>query len=211
MKGWKKITNELADLRYLNAPQSFQSHHVVVSFLLIGAHQPLGRYDLCTHLSLGEGSVRSLMKRLTKGGYIVAEGKQGQRLTAKGEELFDDITGDIPLGLFLELSELTLHEFAYANVVRGKASKVKDGIRQRDEAMVYGGYGRAGATTLVVKDSLIVMPPDDTDVLTMSESEALLIVDSLRPIDNDVIIIGSAVDRNVAREVSMAAAMTLFE
>jgi len=151
------------------------------------------------------------MKRLTKGGYIVAEGKQGQRLTAKGKELFDDITGDIPLGLFLELSELTLHEFAYANVVRGKASKVKDGIRQRDEAMVYGGYGRAGATTLVVKDGLIVMPPDDTNVLTMSESEALLIVDSLRPIDNDVIIIGSAVDRNVAREVSMAAAMTLFE
>ncbi len=211
MAEWREIANELADLRYLNAPQSFQSHHVVVSFLLIGTQQPLGRYDLCTQLSLGEGSVRSLMKRLTKGGYIGAEGKQGQRLTAKGKELFDDITRDIPLGLFLELSELTLHDFAYVNVVKGKASAVKDGIKQRDEAMIHGGYGQAGATTLVVKDGLILMPPENTNLLATSESETLLIAESLRPSDNDAIVIGSASDRNLAREVSMAAAMTLFE
>ena len=92
MTKWVDIACELADLRYLNAPQSFQSHHVVVSFLLIGALQPVGRYDLCAQLTLGEGSVRSLMKRLSKGGYIAAEGKQGQKLTPKGKSLFDDIS-----------------------------------------------------------------------------------------------------------------------
>lgn len=210
MEDWVKITHELADLRYLNAPQSFQAHHVVVSFLLIGSLQPVGRYDLCAQLTLGEGSVRSLMKRLSEGGYIAAEGKQGQRLTNKGRSLFDSITRDIPMGLFLNLNEVILHEFAYANVVRNKSGEVKDGIRQRDEAMVQGGFGRAGATTLVMRDGLLVMPPEDTNLLTMSEKETLLITESLRPTNDDVIIIGSAVEQNLAREVSMAAAMTLF-
>jgi hypothetical protein len=52
------------------------------------------------------------------------------------------------------------------------------------------------------------MPPGDYHVLS---EEGLLIIETLRPIDEDVIVIGSANDPNLAREVSMAAAMTLFD
>ena len=55
------------------------------------------------------------------------------------------------------------------------------------------------------------MPPDDFHVLLTYETETVLIIESLRPEDNDVVIIGSADDPNLAREVSMAAVMTLFD
>jgi len=147
---------------------------------------------------------------LTESGYISPEGKQGQRLTEKGQQLFDEVSKEVPLGLFLDASALVMYESAYANLVRNKGDDVRDGIRQRDEAIIKGGYDNAGATTLIMRNGSIVMPPDDFQTLIEYERETLLILESLRPTENDVIIIGSADDPNLAREVSMAAVMTLF-
>jgi hypothetical protein len=61
-----------------------------------------------------------------------------------------------------------------------------------------------------MRDGSLVMPPDDFHTLIEYEKETLLILESLRPEDNDVIILGSANDPNLAREVSMASLMTLF-
>ena len=55
------------------------------------------------------------------------------------------------------------------------------------------------------------MPPDDFHILIAYEAETVLIIESLRPENNDVVVIGSADDPNLAREVSMAAVMTLFD
>jgi hypothetical protein len=177
---------------------------------MIGREQPLGRYELCQNLSVGEGSARTLLKRLTESGYISPEGKQGQRLTEQGQQLFDEVSKEVPLGLFLDASALVMYESAYANLVRNKGDDVRDGIRQRDEAIIKGGYDSAGATTLIMKNGSIVMPPDDFQTLIEYERETLLILESLRTTENDVIIIGSADDPNLAREVAMAAVMTLF-
>jgi predicted transcriptional regulator len=178
---------------------------------MIGREQPLGRYELCDKMSIGEGSVRTLLKRLSEANYIEPEGKQGQRLTSSGQRLFDEIVRDIPIGLMLDVKQLVMYEYAFANLVKDKASIVTDGVRQRDEAIIQGGYGKAGASTLIQKNVRLVMPPDDFHILLAYEAETLLIIESLRPEDNDVVIIGSADDPNVAREVSMAAVMTLFE
>jgi hypothetical protein len=170
----------------------------------------MGRYDLCEKMSIGEGSVRTLMKRLSEANLIEAEGKQGQTLTRSGQDLFDMITKDVPLGLELDVKRLVMYEHAFAFLVRGKADKIKDGIRQRDEAIIQGGYGKAGATTLIQKRGILVMPPDEFHVLREYEEEALLLIESLRPVDGDIIVIGSADDIRLAREVAMAAVMTLF-
>jgi hypothetical protein len=178
--------------------------------MMIGRLQPLGRYELCESLSVGEGSARTLLKRLSESKFITADGKQGQRLTDKGKSLFESVLGDVPRSLFLDLPNLSIYSSSYANLVRNRLSVIKDGIRQRDEAIIQGGYGKAGATTIVQRDGALVMPPDDFNILLEYESEAILMMDALRPEDNDVIIVGSADDANLAREVSMAAVMTLF-
>jgi DNA-binding transcriptional ArsR family regulator len=189
---------------------AFGPHHAAVALILVGREQPLGRYELCEKMSIGEGSVRTLLKRLTEAGYIEAEGKQGQSLTPRGKMLFDQVTRDVPIGLQLDLGRLVMYEYAFANLVRDKASQVTDGIRQRDEAIIQGGYSTAGATTLVHRKGRLVMPPGDFHVLLEYEREALLVIDSLRPEDGDVVVVGSADTPSLAREVSMAAVMTLF-
>ena len=190
---------------------AFKPHHAAVALILIGREQPLGRYDLCGKMSIGEGSARTLLKRLTEANYIEPEGKQGQKLTTKGTKLFDEISQEIPISLSLDIKSLVMYEHAYASLVKQKASKVTDGVRQRDEAIIQGGYGKAGATTLVQKSVRLVMPPDDFHILLEYEAETILIIESLKPEDRDVVVIGSADNPNLAREVTMAAVMTLFD
>lgn len=208
---WRDECIRLVEAATGKVAPSFGPHHAAVTLLIIGRQQPIGRYELCDNLSIGEGSARTLLRRLTDARYISADGKQGQRLTKKGMKLFNEMSSDIPLGLFLELKELVVYDYAYAFLVKDRAELVTDGIRQRDEAIIKGGYGRSGSTTLVHKNGFLVMPPDDFNVLLGNEEEALLIINSLRPEDNDVILIGSANNKNLAREVAMASVMTLFE
>ncbi|MCK5238442.1 MAG: DUF4443 domain-containing protein [Candidatus Thorarchaeota archaeon] len=190
---------------------TFRPHHVAVALMMIGREQPLGRYELRDRMSVGEGSTRTLLKRLSEADYITAEGKQGQKLTKKGQGLFERFSAAVPLGLSLDLGTLVVHTYSFANLVKGKAHIIKDGIRQRDEAIIQGGgYGQAGATTLIQKNGMLLMPPDDFNILSEYETESLLIIESLRIEDNDAVVIGSAEDANLAREVSMAAVMTLF-
>lgn len=207
---WKEQLEELVEPAEGRVPPAFKPHHVAVAIVMIGRRQPLGRYELCGSMSIGEGSARTLLRRLGEGEYITAEGRQGQKLTTTGQELFDAISSDIPRGLYLDLRELAMHEKSYANLVKQKADDITDGIRQRDEAIIQGGYGQAGATSLVGKDGLLLMPPDEFNPLLKYEEETLLIMDSLRPKDGDVVVIGSADSSELAREVAMAAAMTLF-
>jgi predicted transcriptional regulator len=208
---WKEEFIRLSEAADGRVAPAFKPHHAAVGLIMIAREQPLGRYELCEKMSIGEGSVRTLLKRLTEADYIEPEGKQGQRLTTNGKRLFDEVSRDVPIGLMLDIPRLVMYEHAYANLVRNKAAKVTDGVRQRDEAIIQGGYGKAGATTLVQRNIRLVMPPDDFHILVAYEPETLLIIESLRPENNDVVVIGSADDPNLAREVSMAAVMTLFD
>ena len=208
---WKRAFVHLAEPADGRVPPVFKPYHAAVALMMIGREQPLGRYELCENLSIGEGSARTLLKRLAESDYIAADGKQGQRLTTAGDKLFKTFSSDVPIGLFLDIAPLIVHSQAFANLVKGKAAKITDGIRQRDEAIIQGGYGKAGATTLIQRSGLLVMPPDNFNVLSAYERETILILDSLRPDEDDVIVVGSAEDANLAREVSMAAVMTLFD
>ena len=207
---WKDEFISLSEPADRRVAPAFKPYHAAVALILIGREQPLGRYDLCEKMSIGEGSVRTLLKRLSEADLIEAEGKQGQRLTSKGKVLFDRVLRDVPMGLTLDVRRLVMYEYAFANLVKGQSEMITDGVRQRDEAIIQGGYDKAGASTLIQKSGNLVMPPDDFHILTSYEEETLLVMESLRPDDGDVIVIGSANEENLAREVSMAAVMTLF-
>ena len=208
---WKDEFIRLSEPADGRVAPAFKPHQAAVALVMIGREQPLGRYELCDKLSIGEGSARTLLKRLTEADFIEPEGKQGQRLTSSGQRLFDEIVHDVPIGLMLDVNQLVMYEYAFANLVKDKGSVVTDGVRQRDEAIIQGGYGKAGASTLIQRNIRLVMPPDDFHILLAYEAETVLIIESLRPENNDVVVIGSADDPNLAREVSMAAVMTLFD
>jgi len=198
----------LGDLTKEKAPgpmPSFQVFHVIKALELI-AQSPLGRGTLAKKLAIGDGATRTLIERL-KDEEIIYTTKSGCFLTKKGEELWKQVKNVLPSKTELEKSKLTLSKCNVAILVRGKRGKVKLGVEQRDAALLAGAKG---ATTLVMKNGKLVMPSVDVDIREDSSEIQKKIMNSLKPNEGDVIIIGSADSHEKAEYGAIAAAWTLL-
>jgi predicted transcriptional regulator len=129
---------------------SFTTAHVLYSLFLIDDTH-IGRQKLAADLSMGEGSVRTLLKRLTLRGLIKAD-RTGCYLTSKGRALYDEVRRSFYL--FKPRDEGFLGGTSFGVGVRG-GGPFANGIAERDEAV---RAGAAGAMTLVYKDHELMMP-----------------------------------------------------
>ncbi|MGV9170432.1 MAG: hypothetical protein ACOC38_10895, partial [Promethearchaeia archaeon] len=59
---WKKQIKKLVQPAEGRVSPAFKPHHVAVAIVMIGRRQPLGRYELCDTMSIGEGSARTLLR-----------------------------------------------------------------------------------------------------------------------------------------------------
>ncbi|MFA4640480.1 DUF4443 domain-containing protein [Pyrococcus kukulkanii] len=111
---------------------------------------PLGRKQIAEKLELGEGTVRTLLRKLSNLG-IIGSRQRGHFLTKKGEELKVKINESFldPIGVSVDGWP------AFAIIVR-KPPEFKS-IELRDEAIKFDAKG---AMILTVKNSEIVFPED---------------------------------------------------
>ena len=179
----------------------FARFHVWKALWVIGRSGPLGRQRLTGVLGLGEGSVRTIVNFLTARG-LVRTDEAGMRLTAKGEREVEAAGFSMAT---VNARGLVVGECDVAVLVRGKAELVRDGLRQRDEAVKAGA---AGATTLVFRNGRLLMPPE-TDMDTGYPQLARQVRAAFELREGDVIVIGSAGDLRAAEDGAMAAAVDL--
>jgi len=112
-----------------------------------------------------------------------------------------------PRKIVLERSGLTLAAFNVAVLVKECGSKVKLGMEQRDAALLTGAKG---ATTLIFKDGKLTVPPDYRNVAEDFPKVYRNLVGSLKPEENDVVIIGSADTLEKAEYGVLAAVWSLL-
>ncbi len=149
---------------------------VAVLFML---REPVGRKTVSEVLELGEGSVRTLLKKLSYLGAIRST-QRGHSLSREGEELLKGIersfSGAVPVG--------TVEGFpAFALRVR-KPGEFKS-IELRDEAI---RFHARGAMILVVRDGRIVFPEDGRPLEeTMPELDGRLKL--LKPEEGDMVVV----------------------
>jgi hypothetical protein len=94
-------------------------------------------------------------------------------------------------------------------VVRVSGDLVKRGVEQRDAAV---RAGATGACTLVYKNGAYLMPTRDGDSkLNPNDELSRILNDLFAPTDNDVLIIVSAPEKELAEYGAIAAALTLVE
>ena len=165
---------------------------------LIAERKGLGRKQLAKELEIGEGSVRTILDRLKKQGFITSS-RGGHSITAKGRR---------ELGKALEFTridagDLTVGDVDVATVVRKAAAKVKRGIEQRDEAIKAGADG---ATMLIFKGGKLRFPDGILEVRPEVGDELMR---TFKPREGDVIIIGTARDAVKAEAGAKAAARSL--
>jgi len=186
---------------------SFTEAHVITALEMIGAGRAVGRIRLSKVLSLGEGETRTLLKHL-RNQHLIKVSRPGIALSKFGEKIFSELRSKISEGIEVPGSSLTVGPFNVAILVRGAARKVRSGLEQRDAAIKVGALG---ATTLVFRDNRLIMPGVGEDILRDASAICDLFVSKLGPKENDVIIIGSANDRQVAEFGAKTAALELLK
>jgi hypothetical protein len=180
-----KISSKYAPSRML----SFELMHVFKVFQLLDKNEHVSRTLLCQELALGEGSIRTLVKHL-KMQSLVKSTNAGTRLTEKGKVLSSELLKSIPSESIMPKCSIALGKFNYVVLLKNYSFAIRSGIEQRDAAIKMGALG---ATTLLYKDHKFVMPGayNSKDSLKKESDIANLLINKLKPEDNDVIIIGS--------------------
>jgi hypothetical protein len=186
---------------------SFDRAHVLFAFLTIGAAGSIGRQALAKQTGLGEGAIRTVLKRLKEEDYVESD-SAGCSLTRSGSRLYGSVSKKISPMVDVTGSELTVGKSQVALVVRSGGRGVRYGIEQRDTAI---RVGAAGATTYVIKSGKFAIPGGSADSEKDYPSESWGTLRSeLQPKGGDAVIVCGAGDANTARIGCLAAALSLI-
>jgi len=181
--------------------------HAILAFLTIGSAGTIGRESLAQQSGLGQGSVRTILKKLRREGFVKAD-PSGCHLTDSGEELYQRILKLVTPLVPIDGSPLSVGKSQVGILVRGKARQIGNGISQRDSAI---RVGAAGATSYVISRSKFTIPGGSSDCEKDFPSRAWPILRSeLIPKNGDVVIVCGAQDETVARLGALSAALTLL-
>ena len=202
----KELLNSLVKEKAPGPALTFTSLHLIKVLELI-AEGPIGRGKLAKKLGIGEGTIRTIIKRL-KDSNLIEISKNGCHLTNFGKDFWKKFKEKIPKKVFLEKNEFSLAEYTVAVLIRKCGDKVRIGMQQRDAAIMAGAEG---ATTLVVKDGKIILPGVSDDVAKDYPVAYRQIVELLKPEHDDVVIVGTGETKEKAEYGALAAALTLLE
>lgn len=120
--------------------QSFNVVDIVRAIKIIGDNNLISRFRLAKYLELGEGSVRTMIKRM-KSLDLIKTIRSGIYLTEKGHKLYAELKNhlknefDLPKEIAMKLTD---QEYNYCLIVSNLSTKVKKGIEERDTAIRFG-------------------------------------------------------------------------
>jgi len=190
------------------APPKFREAHLNWVFWIIGNNEPIGRKTIVEKTGLGEGSIRTILKRLID--YeLITSAKKGAKLSKSGKNVFEKLSSKV-LVRNIELVELTSNREGTIILVRNSADLVTDGVAQRDEAVRVDG---GNITTIVYRGGRfkVANPGEDIDITEKFKDELGSIDDVFSLNDGDVIIISSEGSIQKSEECAWMAASTLLE
>lgn len=196
----QKITGEKAP----GPSPTFSVFHMLRAIELI-AKKTIGRSTLANELGVGEGAMRTMIKRLKDAG-LVTTSKSGCTLTSKGLKLWNEYKTVFRRKVGIGRSELTLADYNFAILIKNRGHKVKSGMEQRDAAIMVGAMG---ATTIMFKRERLIIPSVSDNMARDFPETANRMVRLLQPEENDVIVVGNADSLVKAEYGALAAAWTL--
>ncbi len=186
---------------------AFNEAHVVKAMELIDKYQTVGRIKLSKELGLGEGTTRTLLKHLKNEG-VTQSSRNGISFSGEGKKLFSDLRSKLSEGIDVPSSPLTVGAFNIAVLVRDAAQAIGSGMEQRDAAIKSGALG---ATTLIFSSNKLELPQEEENLCESMPELHDKLVTQLNPKENDVIIVGSGENRDLAEIGAKMAAIKLLK
>ena len=160
----------------------FTASHLLYALSLLRERR-IGRKQLAETLRVGEGTVRTILSRLSDG-ELIEISRPGVTLSAVGEAFLESLETRLMWGEFPP-TDLTVSECNLFVLVRQASGRVRYGVEQRDQALIHGAVG---ATTLVRSNGLWILPGTGEEVALDFAGKGI------NPEDGDVVVIGTGVD-----------------
>jgi predicted transcriptional regulator len=201
---FKKFMQQIAGKKAPGPSTSFTIFHVFYALDLL-SQNPQGRNKLAEKLNVGDGAVRTIIGRLVDAG-LVETSKEGCNLTKKGLDIWGQFKEIFPKRIEIPKSELTGSEFNFAFLVKDSGQKVGSGIDQRDAAIIAGARK---ALVIVVRGGHLSIESVSDCIEQQYPKAANLLIEELKPQDNDVIIIAGADSLLKAKRGAFAASWSL--
>ncbi|GAB4305158.1 MAG: hypothetical protein Kow0069_00560 [Promethearchaeota archaeon] len=215
----------MIDLTHLFSSQtvkpSYRASHVLAGLFLLADHpRGVGRYRLGEALGLGEGSAKSMFRKLGDAGLIRRASTDARRsgsvLSEEGAALVEDLRRAIPFlvegpDFLCEHGEkLCLAPACFVAGAKRAAKGVSGWVDVRDAALKVGG---TGATALVVSSRSIRFPDHERALPgDYEESRAFLVelVERHGLVEGDVLVLGGGPAGPVARVATVEATLALL-
>jgi len=198
-----KIAKELSTPKRGLSP-NYSEFHVVMTFFIL-AENPMGRKTLAGRLDVGEGTVRTLIRKLQDQGLVCAS-PTGCQLTEKGNEMLANFKKRISYQPKIETGMITLGKANSAVLIRDAAKHIKSGMEQRDATI---SIGAVGATT-------IIFDKDGPRIPTITADENMrarmrVLCEDIKMKKGDVLVVGTGETEEEAERAAWAAAYTVLE
>lgn len=194
MKREVKVLQKIIARKGPSKTLTFSIPHILKAIQLLSKEKFVSRSNFCSELYLGEGAVKTLIRRL-KEENLADTTKAGTYLTPDGKKIAVFFEKTIPYEYHIQSSKTVTKKHNHAILLRGYANSIKTGIEQRDYAILYGSEG---CLTLLYKNENFIFPSDDKEALYDDVKTKRLIEKNLHPKEGDVIIISSSNDSFVA-------------
>jgi len=186
---------------------SFTRAHFLLAFLAIGDKGMIGRQALAKEAGIGEGPVRTILKKLIESGYIETIAS-GCRLTRLGSDVHSQLRRKLSPTVLLEGASLTIGSVQAAARVRGGGRKLGNGIEQRDAAILVGA---SGATTYAIRGGKFTIPGSSSNCEKDFPSPAWKVLRREIPLhDGDAVVLCGAESDQKAGVGVLSAALTLL-
>ena len=174
---------------------TFSTPHVFLTLELLSRQKYTSRQTFCKELHIGEGAARTLVLHL-KQSDLADSIRAGTFLTQKGVRFAKKFFDIIPSQCMIESCNIAREKYNHAILLKDYATIVGNGMDQRDYAILYGAKG---ATTLSFENNRFVFAGETKDCLRDDPKTKKILLENLKPEENDLVIIGSSDEKFVAK------------
>jgi len=196
---------EVLDSEYRGPRAVFTEVDVLKALLAIGRSGRVGRGKLGTVTALGQGEVRTLIKRMKDRQLITIEA-DGCKLSKRGEKEYAKLSSLIVSSGPVSARSLHLGKECWAVLVRGAAGAVRYGIEQRDAAIKAGADG---AFTSVFRSGRFMIPGESVDCERDGPVEPWTTLRKMGPLEGDVAVVTGSPNSRASEDGALAAMLTL--
>ena len=180
----------------------FNDANIYWALHILADGKRIGRKKLSDLVGIGEGSMRRIVDTLKDWGLITVK-QTGITINKSGMSFLDQIPVRV---VEVNLGESAVGEFTQGVVVLGVSDKIHNGMQQRDAGIKVGA---TGCTTVVIRDGLLMIPPD-WNIDERDPEVAYKIRKDTGMTQSDVLIVGSGPTKMVAVEAALNAAFELI-